>query len=95
MPVDAISDTVMDAGTYETVAAAGAGYMAPFVLDNLVSGLIGFDVPDEAEGLLVMGLAAGYGGQYQQPLMAGAGAFTFEAAAERVGIKQTVVNLGV
>ena len=68
--------------------------MAPFVLDNLVSGLVGIDVPDEAEGLLTMGLAAGYGGQYSTPLMAGAGAFTFESAAERVGIKSTVVNLG-
>jgi len=56
--------------------------------------MLGIDIPDEAEGILTMGLAAGYGGSYSMPLMAGAGAYTFESAAERVGIKQTVVNLG-
>ena len=39
MALDAVSDTAMDAATYERVAAAVAGYLAPFVLDHPVATL--------------------------------------------------------
>jgi hypothetical protein len=36
MSVEAIQNTVTDTGTYETAAAAGAGFMLAHVADNLL-----------------------------------------------------------
>jgi len=94
MSVEAIQSTLTDADTYEMVAAAGAGYMAPFVLDNIADRFAPMDVPDEAIGLAAVGLAAAYGGDYSASMMAGAGAYTADAAARRFGIKDTVTGLG-
>jgi hypothetical protein len=84
---------VTDTGTYETAAAAGAGFMSAHVADNLLDRLAPMDVSDEVTGILVMGLAAAYGGDYSAALMAGAGVYTADAAARRFGIKNTVTSL--
>jgi hypothetical protein len=69
--------------------------MIPFVLDNLVTRYVPVDVPEEAVGLLAMGLEAGYApSQYRTAMMMGSGAYTFDAAARRFGIKNTVTSLG-
>jgi hypothetical protein len=89
------TDVLMDSDTYvEDVGAAGAGFMLPFVVDNLADRFLGIDVPDEAAGLAVIALAEMYGGDYKMAMQAGAGAYTFNAAAQRVGIRDTVVNFG-
>jgi hypothetical protein len=89
------TDVLMDSDTYvEDVGAGFAGYAAPSVVDNLLDRTIGMDVPDEAAGLAVIVLAEMYGGAYKRPMQAGAGAYTGEAFASRVGIRDTVVNLG-
>jgi len=95
MAYEAFADTLTDTDTYiDHVGAAGVGYMAPHIIDNLADRFLGMDVPDEASGLATLGLAGAYGGDYAMPLMAGAGAYTFESAAERVGIRSTVTSLG-
>ena len=95
MAYEMFVDTLSDTDTYvDSVGAAGVGYMAPFVIDNLADRFLGMDVPDEATGLAALGLAGAYGGDYSTPMMAGAGVYAFDAAAQRVGIRQTVVSLG-
>ena len=87
------TDALMDSDTYiEDVGAAGVGFMGPYVVDNLADRVTGTDIPTELSGLAVIALAAAYGGDYAEPVMAGAGAYTFNAVARRVGIRSTVVN---
>lgn len=94
MSTQQMQSTLTDGDTYELVAAAGAGYMPPFVLDNIADRFVPMDVPDVVTGLAAVALASAYGGEYSTPLMAGAGAYTFDAAARRFGIRSTVGNLG-
>lgn len=77
MSVEAMQNTV----TSEQAAAAGAGYMASIVLDNLADRFVPMDVPEEVTGIAAMALAAAYGGDYSTPLMVGAGVYTADAAA--------------
>ena len=94
MSVSEIQNTVTDTESDETAAAAGAGYMGSYVVDNLLDRFAPMDIPNEASGILTMGLAAAYGGDYATPLMPGAGVYTVDAAARRFGIRSTVTNLG-
>jgi hypothetical protein len=95
MAFNKMQRALTDSDTYvEDVGAAGVGFMAPYVVDNLFDRITGTDIPDEVAGLVVLALAAGYGGDYAEPMMAGAGAYTFNAAARRVGVRDTIVNVG-
>lgn len=91
---DAI-DVLAEPATYvESVGAAGAGYMAPSIVNNLADRFSPMDLPDEAAGLAVIAGAEAAGVPYKGAIQAGAGAYTAEKAAERFGIKETVVNMG-
>jgi len=94
MEYETAMNTLTDADTYEQAGVAFAGYAAPSIIDNLADRFLGFDAPDEVAGLVAIVLAAAYGGDYSRPLMAGAGVYTAESAAERVGVRDTIVNLG-
>lgn len=89
------TDVLTDTGTYtEMVAAGGAGYMAPVVAENLGNRFVPMDVPSEAYGLAVIAGAEVAGVPYKRAVQTGAGAYTAEQVAERVGVKSTITNLG-
>lgn len=87
-------DQVIEFDMWETVLATLAGFFAPTVLENLAGGAMP-DVVDHSE---VYGLAVVAGGQflpkYQTEVSIGGGLATADAAAERFGVKSTIVNAG-
>jgi len=90
-------EILTDPDTYTDQVAMGAvGYAAPHVLDNLAGRVAGgMDVPDEAAGLGTIALAEVTGAMgYKREVQAGAGVYTGEAVMRRVGVWDTVVNLG-
>lgn len=88
-------DQLVDTDTAVTAAVAFGGYMVPFVVSNLTS-RVGFDTPDELDGILVFALVAAMRDTVPKPNAAGAGALVYagEAGAERVGIKSTIAEVG-
>jgi hypothetical protein len=88
-------DVLADSGTYvEMVGAGTAGYMGSHVVNNLAERYAPMDVPDEASGLAVIAGAEVAGVPYKRPMQFGAGVYTGEKAAERVGIRETIVSVG-
>lgn len=87
-------DQLMSFDMWEEVAAILAGFFAPTVLNNLVSGFVpaAADIP-ETYGLAVVG-AAQFAPSYSNELSLGGGLYTADKLAERTGIKQTVVSVG-
>jgi len=94
MAIEELQSTLMDGGMYADVAAAGAGYMVPFVAENVVERYVPLDIPSEAVGILTAAALMIYAPSYEKELGLGAGVYAVETGAERVGIKDTVVNLG-
>ena len=80
----------------ETLAGIAllAGFFAPTVLQNLAGGV----VPNAVDKREAYGLAVVAGGQfspkYSTELSLGGGVYTADAAAERFGVKSTIVNAG-
>lgn len=88
-------DVLTDSSTYiEQVGAGGAGYMAPYVVDNLADRFAPMDVPEVASGLAVIAGAEVAGVPYKRAVQIGAGAYTFEKAADSFDVRETIVNLG-
>lgn len=87
-------DTLMDSGMWEDAAVAVAAFFAPTVLNNVADDYVPMDVPDEAYGLAVIAGAEFLPRQYRNPARIGAGVYALDQAAERVGIKSTVVSVG-
>ena len=87
-------EQVIEFDMWERVLAILAGFFAPTVLQNLAGGI----VPTAADHREVYGLAVVAGGQlspqYSTELSLGGGVYTADAAAERFGIKSTIVNAG-
>jgi len=87
-------EQVVEFDMWEQVLAILAGFFAPTVLRNIAGGFVpnSVDVP-EAYGLAVMA-----GGQfapaYENELSLGGGLYTADKAAERFGVKSTIVNAG-
>ncbi|WP_436924963.1 hypothetical protein [Halosimplex amylolyticum] len=85
-------DALMDPEVYTQAAAGFAGYAGAEVAQNLIEPH--FDAPDEAYGLVVVGTTAAVDVPYGTAIGIGGGAHTVEAAAERVGVRETIVNIG-
>lgn len=87
-------DQVMSFEMWQEVAAILAGFFAPTVLRNLTQGM----VPNTVDYREVYGLAVVAGGQfspmYGNQISVGGGLYAADAAAERVGIKSTVMGVG-
>lgn len=87
-------EQVIEFDMWERVLAILAGFFAPTVLQNLAGGI----VPAAADKREVYGLAVVAGGQmapkYSTELSLGGGVYTADAAAERFGVKGTIVNAG-
>ena len=87
-------DNLVEFDMWEKVLAILAGFFAPTVLRNIAGGFVpaSVDVP-EAYGLAVMA-----GGQfapaYENELSLGGGLYTADKAAERFGVKSTIVEAG-
>jgi hypothetical protein len=94
MAIEELQATLMDGEMYADVAAAGAGYMVPFIAENAAERYSPVDIPSEAVGILTAAALMVYAPGYQKELGLGAGVYAVERGAERVGIKDTVVNLG-
>jgi hypothetical protein len=85
-------DSLMGSELYVQAAAGFAGYAGASVAQNVIDGRM--DLPDEAYGV---GVAAGskvVSLPYDGAICVGAGVHAAEAAAERFGIKSTLVNAG-
>lgn len=84
---------VADTGTWEDASAVLAGFLAPTVARNVLEPNTGMDLPDEVYGLLVVA-----GGQfspaYGNKLALGGATYTADKVLQRVGLKQTVTQLG-
>jgi hypothetical protein len=95
MEFDDAFSVLAETSTYtEMVGAGTAGYMAPYVVDNLADRFAPIDVPDEACGLAVIAGAEVADVPYKRPMQFGAGVYTGERAAERVDVKDTIVSVG-
>jgi hypothetical protein len=86
------TDALVDSDTYIEDVCGGSGLHGPPRRGQPRGRVTGTDIPNELSGLAVIALAAADGGDYAGPVMAGAGAYTFNAVARRVGIRSTVVN---
>jgi hypothetical protein len=85
--------TVASVDNWESVAAATGGFLAPSVVRNIVEPRSPWDVPDELYGVAVMA-GASYAPMYGREMAVGGGLYTADKALERIGLKQTVTNLG-
>lgn len=94
MAIDELQSVLTDGGMYADVAAAGTGYMVPFIAENFAERYVPIDIPSEAVGILTAALLMVYAPSYEKELGLGAGVYAVETGADRVGIKETVVNLG-
>ena len=87
-------DNLVEFDMWEQVLGTLAGFFAPTVLQNLVGGV----VPDAVDEPEAYGLAVMAGGQfapaYETELSMGGGLYTADKAAERFGVKSTIVNAG-
>jgi hypothetical protein len=87
-------DNLVEFDMWEQVLATLAGFFAPTVLQNLVGGV----VPDAVDEPEAYGLAVMAGGQfapaYENELSMGGGLYTADKAAERFGVKSTIVEAG-
>jgi len=86
------TDPLMDTETYYQAGAGLAGYMGGFVAENVIDSRV--DVPDELYGIAVIAAAGFSGVPYAEEIMVGGGIHAAESAAERVGVRSTIVNLG-
>lgn len=82
----------MDPETFANAAAGFGGYAGAEVAQNLIEPH--FDAPDEAYGLVVVGTTAAVDVPYGSAMAIGGGAHAVEQAADRVGVRDTIVNLG-
>jgi hypothetical protein len=95
MSLNQVQRALTNSEMYSDAAAAGAGYMAPFVGENLAENYLPFDLPSEAVGLITAAILMAYGPtSYATEMRLGASVYAAEQAAERVGIKSTVINMG-
>lgn len=86
-------EQVADFDMWETAAATTAGFMVPHIIANVVESRAGFDLPNEVYGIAVV--AAGQmAPMYGAELSMGGGIYSVDAAAQRVGLKETVTNMG-
>jgi hypothetical protein len=87
-------DNLVEFDMWEQVVGTLAGFFAPTVLQNLVGGV----VPDAVDEPEAYGLAVMAGGQfapaYENELSMGGGLYTADKAAERFGVKSTIVEAG-
>jgi hypothetical protein len=88
---DGAFDALADDGFWIDAAMVFGGFIAPEVLGNVVEG-VGPDVPNELYGIAV---AAGSEMVIEERMVTvGAGIHTLDTLATRLGIKNTVTNLG-
>jgi len=68
------------------------GFLVPVVVANVIEGYMGFDLPNEVYGLGTMAGVEMVSDQHMATV--GAGVYTADVFAERVGLKQSVTNFG-
>lgn len=94
--MDQIEDafgTLADTDHWEEAVGVLAGFLAPTVLHNVVSGRMGMEVPDEAYGVGIIALAS-FSPMYAREMQVGGGVYVADKALERFGLKSTITNLG-
>jgi hypothetical protein len=86
---------LMDSEFVVHVVVVLAAYMVPTLLKNTIEGRDVVDLPDEVYGVVTV-LGSGYllDGEYRKFAGIGGGVYTVEQAAERVGIKGAVEEMG-
>lgn len=96
MNVDMAIDSLTNTDTYGMLAVATLGYHAPMVVRNVVESQVGINAPGEVYGLAVYaGHRAAMGPvPYAMAFNVGALVHSGEQAAERTGVKQTIMGIG-
>jgi|GEM_PF-5563734 len=92
MEIADATEPLTDSETYMQAGAGLAGYMGGTVAENVIDSR--FDAPDEAYGIVIIALAALADLPYKEAMMVGGGIHAGESAAERVGVRSTIVSLG-
>lgn len=85
-------DELMDSDVWVSAASVFAGYLAPNIVANVVEGRGGVDLPNE-----LYGVATALGAEAftdQRMVTVGAGVYTTDQLAQRLGVKNTVTRLG-
>lgn len=86
-------DALLDFEEWERIAVIFAGFLAPTVAKNVIEPNSPYDIPDEVYGLLVMA-GSQYSPMYQNEMLVGGGLYVADQAAERVGLKSSVTEMG-
>ena len=86
-------ETLLDTEEWLQIVAVFAAFLAGTVARNVIEPNSPFDLPDELYGLLVM-FGASYSPSYTREIQIGGGLYTADKFAERMGVKQTVTDLG-
>ncbi|WP_336001448.1 hypothetical protein [Halorientalis halophila] len=87
-------DALTDEDTVARSAAVAGGYLGSSMAQSTLEGAAPFDVPNELFGVAVGGLGYAYAPMYGEEILMGGVVYTLDAAAQRVGVKQSVTNLG-
>jgi hypothetical protein len=89
-------DGLMDEEMWVEVAAIGGGYLGTSLAQSTVEGTVPFDLPNEAYGAVGAAgfLMFGDSIPYADQMAMGAGLYTVDALAQRVGVKDQVTNIG-
>lgn len=89
-------EVLADPDAWMQAAVVGGGYAGSAIVDSLIVGAA--PGPDEVAGIAAgAGVAAGgyaFGGGYSNELVTGGLLFSVGSAAEYLGFKETVFNLG-
>jgi hypothetical protein len=87
-------DALMNFEMWQQIAVILVAFLAPQVARNVLSSHVPnkFDVP-EAYGLLVV-VGGQFSPMYSNEISLGGGLYVADSAAERVGIRSSIVNAG-
>lgn len=87
-------DAVLDDEMWLEVAAVGGGFLAAGAAQSALEGALPWSVPNEVYGIVVALAAMQVDIPYAKQMAMGGGLNTLDAAAQRVGIQESVAGFG-
>ena len=87
-------DAVLDDEMWLEIAAVGGGFLAAGTAQSVLEGSLPWSIPNEVYGVAVVLAAMQVDVPYSKQMAMGGGLNALDAAAQRVGIQESVAGIG-